>query len=191
MNKYFSDINLTSDNFKDTQHMNYSGGFKTSQYLSNYILDNYKFVKQAKINSLDNNVTYHLLNHLEQTEKILTAPFQFNDNITVDEIGYFEESKNRYVFILKFKGKTTKHQLQNFRGYVRYYNGDIKEENKQVISFPLKTLVVDNDIYTFARIDIKNTNISKLDFFFMEKGASKASKFYTIKELKLLNNGIR
>ncbi|MCF6279451.1 MAG: hypothetical protein L3J14_03805 [Flavobacteriaceae bacterium] len=191
LNKHFYDINLTVNDFKDIQHMNYSGGFKTSQYVSAYISDNYKFDKHAEINYLDNNVTYHLLNHLEKTEKILTTPFPFNEIITINEIGYFEESKGRYVFILKFKEKTTKFQLQNFRGYVRYYNKAIKEENKQVSSFPLKTLEVDNDMYTFVRLYIKNIDISKLDFFFMEKGASKASKFYTIKELKLLNNGIR
>jgi hypothetical protein len=95
------------------------------------------------------------------------------------------------VFIFKFKDDIKESQLQEFIGLIRYYNGDINEENKHVSSFPLKTIVIDNDIYTFARIDIKSTNISKLDIFFMKKGTSKASKFYTIKELKLINNGIR
>jgi len=191
LNKHFNDMSLTADDFKDTQHMNYSGGFKTSEYLSTYIRNNYKFKKHTKKNSLDNNVTYHLLNHIDKTNKILTTPFLFNESIIIDEIGYFKESKNRYIFVLKHTKSSIKLQIENFRGYIRYYNGDIKEENKHVSGFPLKTIAIENDIYTFARLEITNNDISKLDIFFINKENKKASKFYIIKDLKLIDNGIR
>lgn len=191
LNKYYNEIGLTPNDFKDIQHLNYSGGFKTSKFLSKYIKGNYNLHNTKKINDLDNNITHHFISKLEETNKILKTQFEFDSNLKIEEIGYFEESANRYVFIFKINKNTILKNIEKYRGYIRYYTNSVAEENKQVNSFPIKIVKIDNDIFTFARIDVKNTNISKFDIFFMRQGTSKASKFYTIKDLKLLKNGIR
>lgn len=191
LNKHFNDIGLTELDFKDTKHMNYIGGYKTSKFLSKHIAKQYSFNSKTKVNTLDNNVTFHLLTHLKYTNKLLNLQFQFNDAIKINEIGYFNEFENRYSFIFKLGKQLDIKQVQKFRGYIRYYNGDIINENKKVNSFPLALLEIDDDIYIFARLKIEDINISKLDIFFMDTTTSKASKFLTIKELKLKSNANR
>jgi hypothetical protein len=96
--------------------------------------------------------------------------------------------KDQYVLIFEVPNKTNDGFLKDFNGYIRYYNGKINETNKKVESFPIRILNIDNKKYFFTRIIIPNPNISKLDIFFMEKGTSNVSKFYTKKDFKLAIN---
>lgn len=184
LNKSFKEIGLTAGDFKDTQHMSYSGGYKTSKYVASYIHEVFSLSKSEPLNALNNNISYHMLNRLEKTKPILSQPFNFNEDITVNQIGSFKEFEDNYVFLFQLDSKITKTN-RKFRGYVRFYNGEVNDENKKVSSFPLKTINIEDDIYTFARINIKDTHITKLDFFFIEKGNNNLSKSYNLRDLKL------
>jgi hypothetical protein len=184
LNKCFKEIGLTATDFKDTQHMNYSGGYKTSKYVASYIDEVFSLRESEHINALSNNISYHMLNRLEKTKPILSQPFDFNNDITVNQIGSFEEFEDNYVFLFQLDSKITKTN-RRFRGYVRFYNEEINDQNKKVSSFPLKTINIEDDIYTFARLNITDTDITKLDFFFIEQGNNNLSKSFTLRDLKL------
>ena len=186
--KEFENI-LTSKDFKDIVHLNYDGGFKISTVLAEYIKDNYnKAIENSSLSDyLKNNITYNLLTDLKHLNKITNSPFQFNDEINCNEIGYFEEAENRFVFILKLENNFFENnQLDNYRGYIRYYNGEINNENKNVNGFPLKVIDINKDKFIFARVLIDASDISKFDVFFLDKKSKKPSKTLTIKDLKLI-----
>lgn len=185
LNKHYYDIGLRVTDFKDIQHMNFRGGFKTSLFLSKYIARHYNFNSNSNNNFLNKNITYHLMTHLDNTNKLLNSQFQFNQKIIVDEIGYFNEFENTYSFIFKLNKQTDFDKVTNFIGYIRYYNGETIKDNKKVQGFPLELLEIEGYKYIFARINVENTKISKFDVFFLEKESKKASKFFTVKDLKL------
>lgn len=127
-------------------------------------------------------------NLFSKAEKLLTKPFEFNQIIKIDEIGYKSEQDNRYTFIFKIGKDSNYKEFQNFTGYIRYYNGEIKEQNKHVKAFPSKFVEIDGYNYIFATINISNVNISKLDIFFVKEEPKEISNSYTLKDLKLKGN---
>ena len=185
LNKSFKEIGLQLSDFKDHQHLNFYGGQKTSQFVSNYLSNNYSFDSNSNRNLLDNNVTFNLLSDLVHTNKVLTKQFEFNEKLKVDEIGYFEENLNQFVFVFRFGSETSKNTLSDFRGYIRYYNGEINEENKQVHSFPVETIEMNNQTYAFARVLIENPSVSRFDVFFIHKKTNKPTKFLKLKNVSL------
>ena len=185
------DTILTPKDFKDIVHLNYNGGYKISQYLSEYLKQNYDLTsdKPNPNASLINNVTYHLLTNLKHTNKIIDSSFQFNNKIKLNEFGYFEEDDNRFVFLMKLENNLFKeNELDKYIGYIRHYKGEITEDNKNVNGFPLKVIDINKDKFIFARVLIDTSVISKFDVFFLEKKTKKASKFFTIKDLKIKKN---
>ncbi|WP_033959534.1 hypothetical protein [Psychroserpens jangbogonensis] len=122
------------------------------------------------------------------TEKILTNPFKFNEAIKINEIGYFCEQKGNYNFIFQLDNNSLYKELENFTGYIKYYNDDIDEQNKHVTSFPLKYIEFEGHKYISVAIKIDNINLSKLDFFFIKKNPKEVSKIYIAKDLKLIKN---
>jgi len=164
---------------------------KFSIDLKDINLENIIFRDKINFQEDKNNIDDDLFNKLNQVEKILTQPFQFNKAIVVDEIGYINEHGSKYTFIFKISKNSNYNDVENFTGYLKYYNGEIKEQNKHVNSFPVKLLEVDGDKYIFETINVDNIELSKLDIFFIKKEPKKISKFYIIKDLKLKKNTIR
>ncbi|WP_033959539.1 hypothetical protein [Psychroserpens jangbogonensis] len=188
--KEFDNI-LEPKDFKDIVHLNYTGGSKTSQHLAEYLKSNYDLTSTmaSSNSSLNNNITYHLLSNLEHVNKIIDSSFEFNKEIKLNELGYFEEGDNRFVFLMKLEGNLFKeNELDKYTGFVRYYKGEITEDNKNVNGFPLKVIDINKDKFIFARVLIDTSVISKFDVFFLDKETKKASKFLTIKDLKFIKN---
>lgn len=183
--KYFDEIGIKAEfDFKEIQHLNYNGGFKTSQFLSKYISENYDFIKNTSIrNDLDKNITYHLLTNLAYTNKLIDEPFEFDSLISADDIGYFYEDNGSCVFILKLKKNINLKLIENkYNFYVRYFNGEVKESNKKVKAYPFETIKVNGDKFIFARLQINNKKMSKMDMFFLKK--EKPSKTRNVLSLK-------
>lgn len=125
---------------------------------------------------------------LNETVKLVTKPFQFNNAIQVDEIAYLNEQENKFTFIFKMKNDSDSNKTENFVGYIKYYNGEIKDQNKKITTFLPKLLEIDGYKYIFASVKVDNIELSKLDIFFIKKNPKEVSNFYTIKDLKLLKN---
>ena len=125
---------------------------------------------------------------VSKSEKILTKPFKFNEIIKFNEIGYINEQNGNYTFVFKTEKDSNSKDYENFIGYIKYYNGEIKDQNKMVTTFTLKLLEIDGYKYIFATVNIDNAELSKLDIFFIKKEPKEISKFYTLKDLKLIKN---
>ncbi|MEM1339447.1 MAG: hypothetical protein AAGF96_16925 [Bacteroidota bacterium] len=188
LNKHYYEIGLTTSDFKDILHLNFYGGFKTSSYLSKYLAKHYMFESSAKKNMLDNNVTYNLLSNINYTNKILKTKFVFNESVIIDEIGYFKETEDQYSFVFSVSPESSKNQLGNFRGYIRYFRKEVKEENKKVTSFPIEIVEIDNNRYFFARVQIKDVLLPKFDVFFIDNTTKTPSQFFTLNNLAISSN---
>ena len=127
-------------------------------------------------------------NTVENREKLLKEVFVFNEHIKIDEISYQNLNGNDFEFLFKIDKESTPNSLDDFVGYIRYYNGEINDQNKRVKSFPLKFIEVDGDKYIFARVDITNLEISRFDVFFLHRETKNVSKFFTLTDLKITTN---
>lgn len=124
----------------------------------------------------------------DSPKNILTKTFEFNKEIKVDEIAYQNLEENRYQFLFKTNATFNDSDFEDFTGYIKYYNGEIKEQNKKVHTFAPKLLEIDGYKYIFATVNIDNVELSKLDVFFIKKESKEISNFYTIRDLKLIRN---
>ncbi|WP_323787436.1 hypothetical protein [Psychroserpens sp.] len=122
---------------------------------------------------------------LEKTEQLLSEPFEFNETIKVEEIAYLNSKANEYKFSFKIKQDSNTKEFEKYNGYIRYYNGEVTEANKNVRGFPVTVLESDGFKYIFVTVHIEDVNLSKLDFFFIKKESKEISRFYTMKGLKL------
>lgn len=130
----------------------------------------------------------NLENQVNQTEKLLSKPFQFNNSIQIDEIVYSNDYADRFTFMFKIGNLSDNNVIENFTGYIKFYNGEINDQNKKVHTFVPKLLEIDGYKYIFATVNIDNVELSKLDIFFIKKEPKEISKFYTIRDLKLIKN---
>ncbi|WP_323787435.1 hypothetical protein [Psychroserpens sp.] len=181
LNKHVPEIQLKPYDFYDLNHLTYNGSIKVSEYLSKYIKKNYK-LNFSKSKVCDN-ITCHLYNNLESAKSILNFPFDFNEELRINQIKYFNELKDQYVIILE--GEEGFKSYDDYIGYVRYYNTSLDNENKVVESFQLRNVNVLNKKFFINRIIIPNPNILKFDVFFIRKKDKKVSKTFTIEHLNL------
>jgi hypothetical protein len=130
----------------------------------------------------------NLENQLNQTEKLLTKPFQFNNTIQVEEIVYSNDNANRFTFMFKMNNSSDNDGLENFTGYIKFYNGEITDQNKKVTTFHPKLLEIDGYKYIFATVSIDNVELSKLDIFFIKNKPKEVSNIYIMKDLKLIKH---
>ena len=181
LNKHVAEIKLKPFDFYDQNHLTYNGSIKVSEYLSKYIKEKYKF-NFSKSKDCEN-ITCHLYNNLDSAKSILETSFDFNDEIRISKIKYFNELKDQYVFVLE--GQEGVENYNDYVGYVRYYNTSLDDKNKTVESFQLRSVNVLNKKYFINRIIIPNPDILKFDIFFIRKKDKKVSKLFSIKNLNL------
>ena len=181
LNKHVAEIKLKPFDFYDQNHLTYNGSIKVSEYLSKYIKEKYKF-NFSKSKDCEN-ITCHLYNNLDSAKSILDTSFDFNDELRISKIKYFNELKDQYVFVLE--GQEGVENYNDYVGYVRYYNTSLDDKNKTVESFQLRSVNVLNKKYFINRIVIPNPDIIKFDIFFIRKKDKKVSKLFSIKNLNL------
>ncbi|WP_033959537.1 hypothetical protein [Psychroserpens jangbogonensis] len=181
LNKHVAEIKLKPFDFYDQNHLTYNGSIKVSEYLSKYIKEKYKF-NFSKSKDCEN-ITCHLYNNLDSAKSILDTSFDFNDELRISKIKYFNELKDQYVFVLE--GQEGVEHYNDYVGYVRYYNTSLDDKNKTVESFQLRSVNVLNKKYFINRIIIPNPDILKFDIFFIRKKDKKVSKLFSIKNLNL------
>ena len=135
-----------------------------------------------------NKETTNLNSLFGRTEKLWSEFFEFNDAIKTDEIAYINSNENTYTFLFKINQASIHEEFKNFIGYIRYYNGEINDTNKKVKTFPLSVFENNKNKYIVAKIGIANTKTSKFDVFFQEKESKKASRLFSLKDVKLIND---
>lgn len=182
LNDYYSEMNLDVLDFMDSSHLNNYGSIKTSNFLADYINENYNLPNRSSENIfkdqtegydafIANHKPYESIVYHKKVDQTLLEGFQIND------IEIIKEQKDKLFFSIDFGGSLKKpNSLKNYQLAIHVFphksdinslNGRSKARHRD---YDVHGYLFENKNDTInIEFDSNIVNIEKVEFFLYDK----------------------
>ena len=182
LNDYFSEMKLEVEDFRDPSHLNVYGSIKATNFLSEYLNENYDLSNRTD--------TYSYKESMKVFEKFENDYYSLqpsffqgivNQNLVndfaIDDIRIDKSKKDKLSLKINFSGQTTApKELKNYRLAIHCYpkKEDIyklsKKSKARKILFDIKDYLFEtNNNYIEIEFNSKLTNLDALELFLYDK----------------------